>query len=96
VRGLAADDAAERDIAVVAPRSLHRHGNGRRDLESAGNRDHVEGGRRQRRLGAGEQLVGEIVVETGLDDEEMGIALGHEDQCSDKSMLTERGSRPAG
>ena len=80
--GLAADDGAERDEAVIVGAALlgavERKGNHRRNLQRAGHRDHVIGGARrvERGLGAVEQRVGEIVVEPRLDDQQMWSCLG--------------------
>jgi hypothetical protein len=79
VIGLAADDDAERDIAVVARcgRELaglvgERDGGG--DFQRARDGDDVEGraARLQRVLGALKQSVGQVVIEARLDDEDAG------------------------
>ena len=83
MRGLAADDAAERDVAVVAlRRARSRRAPWRAPPESRArpartmrrrSRRRARGGRR-----AAQQLVGEVVVEARLDDEEVRQApVGH-------------------
>jgi hypothetical protein len=79
VIGLAPDDDAERDIAVVARRGRELAGlvgqrDGGRDLQGTGDGDDVEGraARLQRVLGTLQQGVGEVVVEARLDDEDAG------------------------
>ena len=80
--GLAADDAAQRDIAVVARRGreatrLLGQGDGGRDLQRARDRDDVElrATDPQGVLRPVQQGVGQVVIEARLDDEDaIGIA----------------------
>ena len=82
--GLAADDAAERDEAVIVGAALFRriererhHG---RDLQRPRHGDDVvaRAGGVERSLRAVEQSVGKIVVEARLDDEKLqGFGGGH-------------------
>jgi hypothetical protein len=79
VIGLAADDAAERDIAVIAGRGriaagLFGQGDGGRNLQSARNGDDVELNplRAQSVLGPFQKGVGQIVVIACLYDEDAG------------------------
>ena len=79
--GLAADDGAQRDKAVIVGAAflgaVEREGNHRRDFQRARHGDDVIGRARlvERGLGAVEQRVGEIVVEARLDDKKMGLLL---------------------
>ena len=75
--GLAADDAAQRDVAVVAGRrreasGLLGQGDGAGDLQRAGLGDDVVlRAERAQRLGrAVQQGVGQVVIEARLDDED--------------------------
>ena len=74
--GLAADDAAERDHAVVrrrlAVRGIDRHGDGGGNFQRARHGDAVElgAGFLQRVHGAGQQRVGDVVVKARLDDQD--------------------------
>src|SRR5262249_48100103 len=73
---LAADDAAERDRALVrlaaALGGIERDGDGRRHLERARHAHAIEDrtSLAQRAPGAGEQGVGDVLVEARLHDEE--------------------------
>ena len=77
--GLAADHAAQGDIAVIARRGrkaagLLGQGDGGRDLQRAGHGDDVEldALRAQGILGPFQQGVGQIVIEARLDDQDAG------------------------
>ena len=76
VARLAANDAAERDRAFVRPAralgGVERNRDGRRQFERARNADALEGRARvlQRARGAGEQGVGDILIEARLGDED--------------------------
>ena len=73
--GLAADDAAECDHAVIRlfarGRAVMRDHDGGRDLQRTGHRDHIEddSGILQHAFRAAQQHVGDVVVEARLDDE---------------------------
>jgi hypothetical protein len=74
--GLAADDAAKRDRAVIraaaALRGIERERNCSRDFERSRNAEAVESRTRllERRRGAGQQRIGNVVVEARLHDED--------------------------
>jgi hypothetical protein len=80
--GLAADHGAQRNEAVIVDtpllRRIERKGNRGRNLERARHRDNIVGraGLVERRLGAVEQRVGEVVVEASLDDQQFEC-IGH-------------------
>ena len=80
--GLAADDRAERDEAVIVGAAIfgavEREGDHGRDFQRAGHGHDIVGraGLVERRLRAVEQRVGQVVVKARLDDQEMRLASG--------------------
>ncbi len=86
VAGFAADHAAERDVAVETPAGgveLHgaqAHVDRRRNLEGAGHGNPLEAGagRLQRAVRARQELVRDILVKPGFDNQDVGrIGIRH-------------------
>ena len=90
--GFATNHAAERDIAIVTS-AIDRHRNSRRYFEGAWYGDTIErrASRFQCGAGAAHQLVGDIDVETRLDDQHMRAA-GHVSHYPLESVGTRRRS----
>ena len=96
--GLAPDDAAQRDIAVVArsrriATGLLRQRDGRRNLQCARNGDDVELNvpRAQGILRAFQQRVSQVVIEARLDDENAGrIAQDWSSPCMSRHPVMRR------
>ena len=70
---LAADDATQRDIAVIPSARFGRHRDRHRDFKRAGDRYDLAGRARlgDDALGATPQIGGDVLVEQGLDEQQM-------------------------